>query len=125
MKAVRWTLLVVVLAVVGCAAYSPIKMSMTPNPIVKNEHTLLEGERLFGSYCAACHGDYGLGDGPAGEGLAVKPANLTELKWKSDGLLAMNIQNGAGVMPAWKEVLTEEQIWMLVEYIRHIPVKSS
>ena len=113
------------IAGIGCAAYEPIRMSMTPNPIAKNEATLVEGEKLYVNYCSACHGELGLGDGVVGRELSVKPANLTQIKWKSDGLLAMNIQNGRGLMPAWKGILSEEEIWILVEYIRHLPVKNA
>ncbi len=35
-----------------------------------------DGEKLFSSHCAACHGPNGFGNGPVSLGLARKPANL-------------------------------------------------
>jgi mono/diheme cytochrome c family protein len=39
----------------------------------------------------------------------------------SDGDLAWKIGNGRGAMPAWKGVLTEREIWHLVNYIKNLP----
>jgi len=38
---------------------------------------LMEGEELFRSYCAACHGADGKGNGPAASALKTPPADLT------------------------------------------------
>lgn len=43
------------------------------------------GAQDFTDYCADCHGPKGLGDGPAAEGLATKPADLTQLTAKNGG----------------------------------------
>lgn len=43
------------------------------------------GAQDFADYCAGCHGSKGLGDGPDAEGLATKPANLTQLTAKNGG----------------------------------------
>lgn len=39
----------------------------------------------FATYCAVCHGARGLGDGPAAEGKAKKPADLTRLSARNGG----------------------------------------
>jgi mono/diheme cytochrome c family protein len=36
------------------------------------------------------------------------------------GDLAWKIENGRGVMPAWKGILSESQIWDLVNYIKSL-----
>ncbi len=43
------------------------------------------GKDMFVSYCAACHGRDGKGDGPAAAALKVPPANLTALSAKAGG----------------------------------------
>lgn len=43
------------------------------------------GKAMFASYCAACHGPEGKGDGPAAGELKVAPADLTQLAKKNDG----------------------------------------
>ena len=42
------------------------------------------------SHCAACHGDGGKGDGPVGEKLATKPADLTVLSRKNKGVFPVS-----------------------------------
>lgn len=43
------------------------------------------GVTMFKTYCAACHGVDGKGNGPAASALKVQPANLTVLKQKNGG----------------------------------------
>ena len=43
------------------------------------------GPADYAEFCAACHGTGGKGDGEAAEGLAQKPADLTQLSAKNGG----------------------------------------
>ena len=43
------------------------------------------GEEMFDSYCAACHGKEGKGDGPAAAELKVPPPDLTTLAQRRGG----------------------------------------
>lgn len=43
------------------------------------------GAEDFASYCAACHGTSGTGDGPGAAGLAKRPADLTQLAARNGG----------------------------------------
>ena len=40
---------------------------------------VVQGEALFGFYCATCHGNAATGNGPMSPSLVVAPANLTTL----------------------------------------------
>jgi len=52
---------------------------MSPNPDL-----LARGNALYLQTCASCHGPKGAGDGPAGQGLAVKPRRFTQREgWKN------------------------------------------
>ena len=44
------------------------------------------GRADFRTYCAACHGVSGIGDGTVGEFMNITPADLTRLSWKNAGL---------------------------------------
>jgi mono/diheme cytochrome c family protein len=80
-----------------------------------------EGEKIFRTSCETCHGPQGHGDGPAGDSLDPKPKNLAELqKIAADDYLLWRISAGkAGTsMVAWKGILTEEQIWQVISFIR-------
>jgi len=46
---------------------------------------LMDGEELFRSYCAACHGADGKGTGPAAFALKTPPADLTVIARRSGG----------------------------------------
>lgn len=79
------------------------------------------GADVFKSYCASCHGEYGHGDGVAGASLDPQPKNLAELQAQvADDYLFWRIHSGkpGTSMVAWNGILTEEQIWQVVAFIR-------
>lgn len=39
----------------------------------------------------------------------------------SDGDLHWKVAKGRGDMPGWEEVFSDEQIWMLVHYMKSLP----
>jgi len=81
-----------------------------------------EGKLIFGDRCAACHGLQGRGDGPRAPFLSPRPASLISAgtSVKSDAELLTVITNGKPRtdMPAWKDLLTEEQRRDVLAYIR-------
>ncbi len=83
-----------------------------------------KGRELYNVYCWSCHGESGYGDGAAGKALGQQPANFhaRRVKQESDGALFWKMSNGKGNMPPFKDVLSEEQRWQLVSYIRNISV---
>jgi mono/diheme cytochrome c family protein len=48
-------------------------------------HTASSGQEMYMSYCAACHGKSGKGDGPAAVALKVPPPDLTTLAKNNKG----------------------------------------
>ena len=51
--------------------------------------TIAEGKTLFGQYCAVCHGDDAKGEGRAARSLETKPADLTRIAARRDGVWPM------------------------------------
>jgi mono/diheme cytochrome c family protein len=79
------------------------------------------GADVFHTNCEACHGPQGHGDGPAGQALDPKPRNLAQLQATAgDDFLFWRIHEGkpGTSMVAWKGILTDEQIWQVVSFIR-------
>ncbi|HSC82821.1 MAG TPA: FTR1 family protein, partial [Pseudomonas sp.] len=80
------------------------------------------GAPLYAQQCAVCHGDNGLGDGPAGLGLEPPPANLRDVA-RLDRLSLYDLFNTLtlGVdgtdMPAFADQLDERQRWDLATYV--------
>lgn len=92
-----------------------------------NAADIEKGKTTYQSYCAACHGEKGMGDGPASASLdpIPKPLATTE-NGLSDGYLYWRIAEGGlmdpfkSAMPAWKSVLDEEGIWQVIGYLREL-----
>ncbi|MBK7188668.1 MAG: c-type cytochrome [bacterium] len=42
-----------------------------------------EAHEMFNTRCAACHGQFGRGDGPGAAGLNPKPRNYADAAWQS------------------------------------------
>jgi mono/diheme cytochrome c family protein len=79
------------------------------------------GAEVFRTNCATCHGPQGHGDGPAGQSLEPKPRNLASIQAAAeDDFLFWRIREGkpGTSMVAWKGILTDEQIWQTVAFIR-------
>lgn len=79
------------------------------------------GAEVFRTNCEMCHGPQGHGDGPAGQSLDPRPRNLASIQAAAgDDFLFWRIREGkpGTSMVAWKGILTDEQIWQAVSFIR-------
>ncbi len=88
-----------------------------------------DGFALYGQHCASCHGESGVGDGPASAGLDPKPSNLTngdQMAFISDAGFMEVI--GAGLestgMPAYDSVLSEQEQLNVYAYTKTLRVTS-
>jgi len=84
--------------------------------------SIANGGRLYDRHCAACHGLAGYGDGPSAAGLSKPPADLTA-KHVADhtaGDIFWWLTHGmpAGVMPGFKERVSERERWELINFLR-------
>lgn len=129
MKKVFFCVLVLsafVLAACGGGASNAAAIATVPadyagatNPLGADAATA--GAEVFATNCASCHGEKGYGDGPAGAALDPAPKNLVEVASQvGDDYLYWRVNTGkeGTAMVAWKGVLTDEQIWQTVAYIR-------
>ena len=91
------------------------------NPFPPNPESLQAGAATYVQACQACHGETGLGDGPGGAGLVPPPADLlVHVPLHGDADLFRFIRDGIPdtAMVAQRDILTEYQIWHVVNYIR-------
>ena len=122
---------IMILAACGTSSGSTDSDSETPLATVPAEYAgktnpygtemAAEGAKTFQSSCEMCHGPEGRGDGPAGQSLDPRPKNLAVLqKGAGDDFLFWRISEGkpGTSMIAWKGILSEEQIWQVVSFIR-------
>ena len=89
--------LFVVFALLANAQPAVKKVPITPT-------SAASGQEMFKTYCAACHGLEGKGNGPAASALKKQPANLTELTQRNGGKFpeskVFNTIKGDSDMPA-------------------------
>ena len=96
-----------------------------PSPPADRQAAAKEGEKLFGTDCAVCHGLDGRNPTDAGRWMYPRAANLAshESQSYSDHEVFWIIKNGIRLsgMPAFGRVESEEHIWDLVFFIRTLP----
>lgn len=103
----------------------PAEYKGMTNPIAGDEASLERGAQQYTTLCASCHGDGGMGDGPAAAALDPAPAAIAHTsQMMGDDYLFWRISEGGGFDPfnssmvPWKGVISEEQRWDLVNYMR-------
>jgi mono/diheme cytochrome c family protein len=106
----------------------PVEYANLVNPLPLNAETIRAGEQIYLVNCATCHGETGKGDGPVARALTPKPSDLALVSTSvDDAYLYWRIAKGGGVlnssMPAWKSILVEDEIWMVVAFIHNLPNK--
>lgn len=100
------------------------------NPFQPTAENIHDGQRAFYSYCFSCHGFDGQNTGvPFADRMAPPVPLLTshEVQDFKDGQLKWIIENGVypSGMPASKGILSDEEMWKIVLYLRHLPAKGS
>ncbi len=95
------------------------------NPLKGKSKSITEGKEIYNQMCVLCHGINGKGNGEAGLTLEKKPANFLSINVidQSDGAIFWKITVGRAPMASYEDLLTEEQRWNLVNYIRELEKK--
>jgi mono/diheme cytochrome c family protein len=130
----------------GCKASSPSKVERgvmrwtkhtvsvrnksERNPLQPTAENLAAGKEAFSHYCVACHGMDGQNTGVPFANSMSPPVPLlssAEVQSYTDGQLKWVIDNGLGPsgMPGSKGILSDEEIWSTVLFIRHLPPAGS
>lgn len=103
------------------------------NPVPATEETIEKGKKLFQgkAFCVTCHGRDGKGLGGDIEPGTLKgplPRNFTDKEWqtaRTDGELFWILKNGskgtamASFIPL---ILTEEEAWQVLRYVRSFAI---
>ncbi|MBI4773381.1 MAG: cytochrome c [Deltaproteobacteria bacterium] len=89
------------------------------NPVPFEAESVSRGEGHFSKNCVSCHGASAKGDGPMADKLPHRPADLIRaIVEEPVGKLAWIVSNGYGHMPAWKGVLSERDIWDVLNFLK-------
>jgi len=147
MRSLSSVLAVLLLGVViGCKATHPGKFETTTinyakhhftvgnkkekNPLPDTAGTRADGKEAFSHYCVACHGADGQNTGvPFAEHISPPIPSLAsaEVQSYTDGQLKWILDNGIAPsgMPGSKGTLSDEELWSIITYLRHLPAAGS
>ncbi len=110
----------------GKPTYTFAQAGGLANPVPATADTLAAAKATYGVNCAMCHGADGHGDSPVAAYFraagVVPPVDFASprVRGRSDGQLYWLVTNGIGNMPPFRDLLTDEQVWSLVDYIRSV-----
>lgn len=97
-----------------------------PDPVALNDTNLRVGVELFQQHCAICHGT-AKGDAaasPVARGEYPAPPQFASHGVEDDpeGFTFWKIKHGIRWtgMPSWKTTLTDQQIWTLALFLKHM-----
>lgn len=76
-----------------------------------------EGQIIYENSCVSCHGNPSMANYTL---MVPAPGDPAEGKFQNqtDGELFYKLQKGRGSMPGFEDVLSEEELWSLVSYMR-------
>lgn len=103
----------------------PVEYRSRRSPYPNVGKAISAGGAVYRDNCLSCHGAQGRGDGDAGLDLVPSPALLSrmmDIQGTVDEYLLWTISEGGGPfdtkMPAFKDRLSEDQIWQVIAYMR-------
>jgi len=104
---------------------APARDAKIGNPVATDQRSIAAGKAIYRQECLACHGNRGQGNGPAAIALLRPPADLSmPMMWEhSDGALFWKITEGRSPMPSFAQLLTDDQRWQVVNYIRALAAR--
>ncbi len=97
-----------------------------PNPVAMMDENLITGINLYGQHCAICHGTAKgeVSASPVAEGEYPPPPQLATDGVEDDpeGYSFWTIKHGIRWtgMPSWKGSPTDQQIWTLALFLKHM-----
>jgi mono/diheme cytochrome c family protein len=100
----------------------------SPSQLESGPEAIARGATIFEQNCAQCHGITGKGNGPLAPTLNPKPVDLTiHVPFHPDEQILFWISNGlpGTAMPAFREALTEQERYDVLQYLRDLSVPQT
>lgn len=99
---------------------APEKYARMKNPVKADAESIKIGKDMWIRNCGSCHGRQGAGDGVQSGSIKthMKDMGTSPVQGQSDGALYYKILEGRSEMPAYKDKMSEKEIWSTVNFIR-------
>ena len=82
------------------------------------------GADVYKAKCVTCHAKDGSGNTPVGKSLQSADLRSPEVQKKSDAELSTSISDGKGNMPAFKTLISEDEVHSVLAYVRTLASKG-
>jgi cytochrome c553 len=107
-----------------------IRNKSQKNPVPYTHENWEEGREAFSHYCVACHGNDGQNTGvPFLDHVSPPIPSLAsqDVQSYTDGQLKWILDNGIypSGMPGSKGTLSDDELWSIVVFLRHLPPAGS
>jgi mono/diheme cytochrome c family protein len=106
---------------VGAIALLPLFLFVFPHLAAAQA----DGQKLYDSTCAKCHGPDGTGNTVVGKAVGAKDLNSPEAKKLTDAEIHAQIDQGKGNMPPFGGTLNKAQIDSLIPIVREFGKKPA
>lgn len=106
---------------VGIFALLPLILIAMPHPAAAQS----DGQKLFDTNCAKCHGPDGSGDTVIGKAVGAKNLGSAEAKKMTDAEIHTQIEQGKNNMPPFGGTLSKAQIDSLIPIVRAFGKKTT
>jgi mono/diheme cytochrome c family protein len=106
---------------VGVLALLPLLLFALPHSAAAQS----DGQKLFDTNCAKCHGPDGSGNTVVGKAVGAKDLGSAEAKKMTDAEIHTQIEQGKGNMPPFGGTLNKAQIDSLIPIIRAFGKKTA
>ena len=96
-------------------------------PMAVDEQVMELGQQKFDIFCAVCHGQSGDGNGITKQyGMAATPTYLDErIETMAEGEIFNTITDGKNLMGSYGAVLTPEERWAVIAYVRALQLAGN
>ncbi len=91
-----------------------------------NDENIAEGLLIYRKHCRSCHGRHGDGQGVEAADLSTVTTDFTKSSFveQTDGSMFWKISEGRNDMKPYNKKLDEEEIWLVVLYIKTLSAVS-
>jgi len=91
------------------------------NPIPITLKSIQKGKEIYEVNCSFCHGENATGLKKEETGLSkVAPNLVNRIKHHTDGDFHWKIKSGKGDMPSFKDELSDNDIWHVINFIKRV-----